>query len=230
MTLYRRSIYFDIHYNWNYHYPFLDYAPSYASRHGLDPASLIQWQVKSLQLFRAKSGCDYIFVKLAEIPFNELLMILQSMKSLDFCGSGMQLSLDLPLETTVSIADILPDNIFELSIQPPPGGFLDPSVVPACIRSLPNLEYLDVYLTASGSDLKPVNGCTAATCSFQSPQTGLERSSTDMKVSREGAPVWRISLLDRRTWRLTKTHDPGKQVSDFERDIIGWFGVSISLK
>ena len=230
MTLYHRSIYFDIHKGWDDHHPFLDYAPSYASRHGLDPAPLIQWQVKSLQLFTAKSGCGYIFVNLTEIPFNELSMILRSMKSVDFCGSGMQLSLDLPLETTASIADILPDNIFELTIKPPPGGFLDPSVIPACIRSLPNLEYLAIHLNASGPDLKPVNGCTAATYSFQSPPNGLERISTNMKVSRNGVPFWEISLFGPWTWRITETHDPGNQVSDFEREIIRWLGLNTSIK
>lgn len=230
MMLYQRSIYFDIYNSWNLDKPFLGYAPSYARAHGLNPVALVQWQIKSLELIYAKDGLAYFSVFIAKIPFDELSTILRSVKSMDIWRSGMQLSLDLPLETTASIADILPDNIFKLSIKPPPGGFLDPSVVPACIRSLPNLECLAVYLNASGSDLKILNGCTAATCSFQSLPIGLEIVSTIMKVSRKGAPVWEISLYDRRIGRGTDTHDPGNQVSDFEREITGWLGLSTSIK
>jgi hypothetical protein len=70
LTLQQRSIFFDIHY-FEPHSRFLDYAPSYAASHQLDPQPLIQWHVKSLMFFRAMEGCDYFFVNLNAPQFTD---------------------------------------------------------------------------------------------------------------------------------------------------------------
>jgi hypothetical protein len=221
LTLYRRSIFFDIFYHEDWS-PFLDYAPSYASAHQLDPVLLVQWLVKSLEFFRAKEGTDYVFVHVGDIPLSHLSTILRSMKSMNFrTRSKMQLSLNLPYGTTTSIADLLPDSIVELTIVPPFDGFLDPSVVPECIRSLPNLEYLDIWINASKPDFQPRNGCTAATCFFGS----LVRGRVYLKATRGSDPVWSHS------WHgpYIDKHDLG-DVVDLEMEVKEWFRLSASLK
>ena len=87
---------------------------------------------------------------------------------IDFHGFRIQLSLTLPHDTTPLIALLLPDNIFELSISPPSNGALDSAVIPACIHSLPNLEYLDVFINVSTHTFQPFNNCTTAKYSFRS--------------------------------------------------------------
>jgi len=224
LTLCRRSIFFDIFYP-DSSKPFLDHAPSYASAHQLDPVLLVQWLVKSLQFFRTKKGIDLVFVNLGDIPLSDLSTILRSMKSMDFRGSWMQLSLDLPFGTTSSIADLLPNNIVELTICPPFHGFLDPSVVPECIRSLPKLQDLAIYIHVSKPDFQPRNGCTAATCSFPRLVRGMSIIGVQLKADRGSDPVWRHGWHH----RDIDKRDLG-DVDGFEREVKDWFRLSTSLE
>jgi hypothetical protein len=141
---------------------------------------------------------------------------------MDFRGSWMQLYFELPFGTTSSIADLLPDNIVELTISPPFEGFLDPSVVPECIRSLPKLQYLDICIRVSELDFQPRNGCTAAKCSFCPLVRGM---GVRLKAACGSDPVWRHSWHD----RDIDKHDLG-DVDDFEREVKGWFRLGTSLK
>jgi len=222
LTLYRRSIFFEmilLQYSSN---PFLDPAPSYASAHQLDPVLLVQWLVKSSQFLRAKQGIDYFCVWFGDIPLSDLTTILRSIKSMDFRPSKMELGLHLPLDTTPSIADLLPDNIVELELTSPSDGFLDPSVVPECIRRLPNLERLLIWINAVAPRFRSLSRCTAAKCSFQS----LELEGRTLKAARGSDPFWSVS---RRPKRDIDKDDLG-DVDDLEMEIKEWFRLSTSLK
>ena len=166
MTLYQPSIFFDICYWYKPSNPFLDYAPSYASAHQLGPVLFVQWLANSLQFFCANDGIDYLCVTVGDIPLSNLLTILHSMKSMDF-QSKMNMTLHLPYNAPALIAGLLPDDIFSLLIGLPFDGFLDPSIVPECIRSLSNLEHLEVWINTSPFSWKVCNGCTTVTCSFR---------------------------------------------------------------
>jgi hypothetical protein len=220
LTLYRRSIFFDISY-YNPDSPFLDYAPSYASAHRLDPVPLVQWLVRSLQFFRAKKGIDYFFVGLGDISLSDLSIFLRSMKPMNFRGSKMQLALNLPYGTTTAIAALLPDNISQLSISLRFDGFLDPSVVPECIRSLPNLKHLQIWINVSKDDFQPRSGCTAATCFLG----GMSIMGVQFGVTRGSDPVWNHV----RHQRYIDKHDLG-DVVDFEMEVKEWFRLSASLE
>ena len=224
LTLYRRSLFFEIFYD-DSSSPFLDHAPSYASAHQLDPVLLVQWLVKSEQFFLTKLGVDDVFVNISEIPFSDLSTILRSIKSMDFRCSKMDLRLHLPVGTTSSIADLLPNNIVDLTISPPFVGFLDPSVVPECIRSLPKLQHLGIYIHVSKPDFQPRNGCTAATCSFPPLVRGMSIFGVQLKAARGSDPVWRHGWHQ----RDIDKHDLG-DVDDFEREVKEWFRLSRSLE
>jgi len=165
LTLYQRSIFFEISYPKHITNPFLNYAPSYASAHHLDPVPLIQWQVKCSQFFLAKDGRDDLYVHVG-VRLVDLSTILSAIKSMDFGVWRIHLELDLPEDTTPSITYLLHKNISNLTITPPYNRVLDPSVVPACIRSLPNLEYLSVHIDVT-HDFRPLRRCTTGTCSFR---------------------------------------------------------------
>src|SRR5277367_6733887 len=96
LILYRRSIFFEMIMYHDSSNPFLDHAPSYASVHQLDPVLHVQWLVKSIQFFAAKAGMVHFFVIVSSIPLSDLSTILRSIKSMDFRGSWMRLSLSLP--------------------------------------------------------------------------------------------------------------------------------------
>jgi hypothetical protein len=228
LTLYRRSIFFQMILYHDSSNLFLNHTPSYASPHQLDPVPLVQWLVKSEQFFPAKAGMDHFFLKVSEIPLSDLSTILRSTKLMDFRGSWMRLSLDLLFDTTNSIADLLPDNIVELMIRLPFDGFLDPSVVPECVRSLPKLEYLAIYTDVPGPDFQPRNGCTAATCSFSPLVRGVSVYGVHCKVSRGTDPAWSHGGWLPLEQDIDK-HDLG-DVDDFEMEIKEWFRLNTSLK
>lgn len=223
LTLYRRYIFFDIFYC-DPVCPFLDYAPSYASAHQLDPVPLVQWLIKSFQFFSGKDGGKYIHMKVGDVPLTDLSTILSSMKSMDFGRFEMIISLDLPHGTPTSIADLLPHNIYDLSIRPPFEGFLDPSVVPECIRSLPNLEHVNISLNVWWPDFELRNGCTAASCSFRTIPRHL---TAYLEVIRGSKTAWYENLCDRQ--HTIDKHDLG-DVADFEMEVKEWFQLSASLK
>ena len=229
LTLQRRYIFFDIHY-YESDSPFLDYAPSFAASHQMDPRPLIQWYVKSLMFFRAMEGCDYLFVNTKPPHFTDLKTILEAIVCIDFLGFKMQLSLKLPHGTTPLIAQLLPTNVFELSISPPSKGVLDSAVIPACIRSLPILEYLDVYINMSRHTFQPFNSCTTAKYSFRSPPANREIARAQFKISRSRDPIWDIQFWNIPRRSINIEHNCGTNMVEFEKEVEEWFQLSSSMK
>jgi hypothetical protein len=229
LTLQQRSIFFDIHY-YDPGSPFLDYAPSYASSNQLDPVPLIQWHVKSLQFFHAAAGLDSFFVSIGVVSLTDLRTILLAIKPIAFNGFEMQLSLRFPKDAPPSIAYLLPENITELSISPPSYSILDPSVIPGCIHSLPNLEYLNIYLNMSGDEFQPCNKCTTARYSFRSLTAGNRITNVHLMISRSSGPVWCVHIWDRPRRRYIDESDPGCEIVDFEIEVKEWLRLSTSLQ
>ena len=227
LTLYQRSIFFEISYRKCDLNPLLNYAPFYASAHQLDPVPLIQWQVKCSQFFLAKDGRDDLYLHVG-VRLVDLSTILSAIKSMDFGVWTIHLALDLPEDTTPSIAHLLHKNVFQLSITPPWMCVLDPSVVPACIRSLPNLEYLDVHIEVTNK-FQPLRRCTTATCSFRAVPGGQKISGVQLHFSRGKDLEWDIVIFDEPCGWYVDKHDPG-DVVDFEMETREWFQLSTSMK
>jgi hypothetical protein len=226
LTLYQRSIFFEISYPKYISNPFLNHAPSYASAHQLDPVPLIQWQVKCSQFFLAKDGTDDLYVHVG-VRLVDLSTILSAIKSMDFGVRTIHLALDLPEDTTPSIAHLLHKSVRRLSITPP-YGLLDPSVVPACIHSLPNLEYLSVHIDVT-NEFQPLRRCTTATCSFRAVPGGQKISGLQLHFSRGMDSEWDIGVFDQPCGWYVDKYDPG-DVVDFEMETREWFQLSTSMK
>jgi len=236
--------------------PFLNYAPSFAAKHRVDPVALIQHHVVSRLSLSHVNDDDNFDINVGIIPLADLRTILQAMKPTENFGKPMDLSLQLPYDTTLSIAQFLPHNIVELSITVPgpndgsvlattPASelILDPTVIPACIAALPNLTALNVYLKSFGADFQPMNSCTMTRCSLPSLPLVGAIDDVVLKISRSDDPVWEIhfsgegeTLSDNRGNKYYIHHpniqpyDPGDEVVQFEREIRIWFRLSTSLE
>jgi hypothetical protein len=240
VTMYRRSIFL-----WNDHYtvedptdPFLELAPYQARIHGLDPILFVQWRVKSIRMFRGLQ-----FISLGPVPMDDLTIIFRAMKSIDFRQSYQTLGVVFPPGTTPSIAHLLPNaiSINELRITIPSDCHLDPSVVPACIRSLPELCCLRISLSLSENKFQPSNKCTIATCSFPSLPDVRDLERVELNIaSRSSDPRWEVVIriherrfIDGRQYDYTRSEskqlDRADEIVDFEREVANWFHLSESL-
>jgi hypothetical protein len=238
--------------------PFLNYAPSFAAKNRLDLATvgIIHHHVVSRLYVSHINDSDNFDINVGIIPLADLTTILQAMKLTEILLKPMDLSLQLPYDTTLSIAQFLPHNIVELSITVPgpnegsvlattPASelILDPTVIPACIVALPNLTALNVYLKLFGADFQPMNSCTVTRCSLPSLPLVGAIDDVVLKISRSDDPVWEIHfrgegevLVDHRGNRYyihqpnIQPYDPGDEVIHFEREIRNWFQLSTSLE
>ena len=150
------------------------------------------------------------------------------MKSID-CREPLGirfLDLVFPVDTTPSVARLLPDSVENLTITLPSVCVLDPSVIPACIRSLPKLASLEISLNLSRDNFQPSNRCTAATCSFRS-SSGYDLQSASCSFTPRSNPRWQLRFRSER--RSIESH-PGDGVVDFEREVRQWFELSPVLK
>jgi hypothetical protein len=223
LALHQRSIFFNMDF-YDFDRPFLNDAPSYASAHLRDPVPLIQWLVESLRFFAAADGFAYFAVDLYHLSLTDLTTILKAINLIDLSGARMQLSVMFPSDATPLISHLLPHNTFKLSVLPPFECFLDPLLIPACIRSLPNLTHLDINL-----DIFGVDRCTAATYSFQSTAEE-EIIEAHLEISHSGEPLWNIIIFNSVTRTDIETNDPGDKLVDFEMEVGEWFQLSTSLK
>lgn len=235
MTMYRKSILF-----WNDHFAgddicndmFLELAPSRARMCGLDPVAFTQWRVKSRKMFLPPQ-----LIFLSPIPVGDLTIILQAMKSVDFDVEHIEFF--LPTGTTSSIAQHLP-NVTSLSVGAQ--SVLDSSVIPACIRSLPKLEALEIaHLQIWRNNWQLSRKCTAATCSFPAFPDAMNVNVVNLEISRSTDcrstdAVWEVQhrLLDEtgNAWDLSqfKKFDGGEQVREIEVEVGDWFQLNRSLE
>lgn len=186
LTFYQHSTFVDISYDDDAK-PFLNYAPSYADSHHLDPVPLIQWLVKSIQFVYEIQDSDSLFMTLGPVPrVTDLTKILQAIQPLDL-GSVFPffLHLELPHVITPSIANLLHHNIDTLNIVPASHATMDPFIVTAWIRLLPKLTNLNFDLKMSKDFSTPYNRCTAATYSLS---TFGEATAIFLNVSRSDGP------------------------------------------
>jgi len=234
LTWYRRSIFLWIEYNDDEIFdPFLENAPQQARRCHLDPIPLIQWYLKSKKMF----GRIH-FILLNAVSVDDLSTILRAMKLID-CREPLgirYLNLIFPVDTTASVAHLLPDSVEELSIKLPSLCVLDPSVIPACIRSLPKLLSLSLSLNLSGDTFQPSNQCTSATCSFRSFPGYDLRSVRYSFTPPSNDSQWELELFLAQGlsihWAQGRRieNDPGDGVVDFEREVRQWFELSPALE
>ena len=234
LTFYQQSVFFHIEYPDEAHgsSAFLDYAPAYASTHQLDPVPLIQWHVKSKQFFRTMEDFDVVFIPVGPVSSTDLTTILRGIQSTELrAGFQMELSLNLPPGTTPSIATLLHHAVSNLYLYPEFDSVIDPSFIPACIRSLPNFNHLDVDLRLSDDFSLPFNECFAATYSFSSLiATYGNELHFNLDVSRSGDPVW----TRMRRWGESRNTPcdihPGGGVAEIETEVQEWFHLSTSLQ
>jgi hypothetical protein len=195
------------------------------------------------------------------------MTILHAMTPTESFQLNMHLSLNLPCGTTSSIAQLLPHkkNIVELSVAvnvpdvilvTPTSSdlllvldpsvtlvFLDPSVIPACISALPNLDTLTVSLKTSANEFQPINTGTVSTCTFPSFPEGRFVEKILLQIG-QSEPIWEVyfssgegeTLSDKRGNRYYEArptieqYDLGEGVRDFEMEVRDWFGLSSSLR
>jgi hypothetical protein len=225
MALHRRSIYFNITYNCSTQLDdgdaFTVNAPYYASLQKLNPVPLIRWLFESKKYFATLRNRTFFALIGGCIPTLDRITILNVLKSLDFneAGRDVGLHLILPSNTLPSIANCLPSAITSLYINP---NNLNPSVVPECIRSLPNLSSVWLYTlirTGEGEgDLQCSSGCTAA--KYVLPSTFVARNlspSIFVTFLRDDCPDWDIDVDNEATGENSLYKDPGGGVGDFKK-------------
>ena len=229
-TLHQQSILFD---DW-YNSPFLDLAPSYAASHQLDPVPLIHWHVMSREYSEYAKGNHAFPITVGVIPLKDLTIILRAISSVGVDLSRMQLSLHLPLDTTPSISNLFPSELTDLSIHLPSFGNLDPSVVPACLRSLPRLKSLHVFLRISRYGYTPLGACTYATHSFRSLRNDRSAGVADavkLTIARSSDPVWETVDFYGKPERLdTEGLKLDIENADFTMEAMKWFDLGRRLE
>ena len=225
LTWYRHSFFFWMEYMCDeLSKLFLETAPQQARRCRLDPIQLIQWYLKSKKVF---GRADIIYLK--SILADDIMTILHVMKSIDLWEPlGVEsLYVVLPPDTAPSVAHLLSDSIEDLNIDLPADCILDPSVIPECIRLLPKLVFLEIFLKMSIQTFQPSNRCTAATCSFRSFQDCDSLKSVSCSfTSQSKDPQWKFELLAAGSIES----DPGNEVLDFEREVRQWFELNPVLE
>jgi hypothetical protein len=234
--------------------PLLDRLPSLAASHGLSPIPLIMCHAAGRRNFSTAKGLDSFDINVGVVPLPDLMTILSAMTPTEIFESDMHLSINLPCDTTSSIAQLFPQNIVELSIAvtvpdvmstaPPSERVgLDPSVIPACISAQPDLDTLRISLKTSANDFQPINTGTVATCTFPSFPEGRFVEKILLQIG-QSEPIWEVyfssgegeTLSDRRGNKYyvarptIEQYDLGEGVRDFEMEVRDWFGLSSSLR
>jgi hypothetical protein len=231
-TLHQQSIHFEIN-GWD-NSPFLDLAPSYAASHQSDPVQLIHWHVISREYREYTKGNHVFPITVGVIPLKDLTIILRAINSVGFNLSGMQLSLHFPLDTTPSISNLFPLELTDLTIHLPSVGNLDPSVLPACLRSLPRLKSLHVFLRIMRYGYTPLCACTHATYSFRSLRNSRPvRLATGVKftIDRFNDPVWDTVDFTGKPERLdAEGLELDTENADFKMEVMKWFDLGTSLE
>jgi hypothetical protein len=178
---------------------------------------------------------DYVFIRVGPVASTDLTTILRGIQSTELrAGFPMYLSFDLPTGTTPSIAHLLHHAVSDLSLYYREfDAAVDPSFIPACIRSLPNLKHLEVAIRLSADFSVPFNRCTAATYSFASliaTYGNLLVREIYLNVSRSGDPVWTRMLSFFEPRDTPRDIYPGDGVAEMEIEVQEWFHLSTSLQ
>src|ERR1700733_14080372 len=102
----------------------------------------------------------------------------------------------LTMLTPLPFTRLLPKSLYHLTITP---HWLDPSVIPDCIRSLPHLRILGICFNSTdpAAGCSPKNGCTNAKFFFP-PAITAKRGSYNMHITirRSGEPAWHTYVRD----------------------------------
>lgn len=228
LTLRKHCIFLDLTYYDETKMSFLSKAPSYASRQQLDPVPLIQWLVRSEQSFRRNND---IGIFLDPLPFVDLSTILAAVKPMDFDKpDDICLSISLPIDTSPALAFLLHESITYLLLKLDSN--MDPTIIPKCIQSLRNLRHLKLYPSFSNNDpLQTFFSCTAAKCLFPTILAAKliaakRQLYMDIRFSRLDSAMWAVHL-NNDIFIVPATDHKGY---DFEREVEGWFDLSISLQ
>lgn len=224
---YRRSILFSIRFeNDDSTDLFMDFAPQYARIHGLDPIPFIHWRLKSVEMF---GRVDIVINTVRMIE--DLITIFRALNSTALREPLRYLSVALSTGIGSAIAPLIPRSIRDLKFILRDNGILEPSTIPACIRSLPKLHYLDVDVTLSEHDYQPCSRFTVAECYFPSlPIVGILEEMR-FQLIRNRDPFWDVygRYTEGTSDRNIETLDRMDGVLDFEREVRDWFQLSTPL-
>jgi len=196
------------------------------------------WLFRSLHYFHLNSdpGPTAFSLSSGLASHETFTTIFEAFSNVDFSPSPVHISFSLPNGVNPhDHAVIFPKGTVELSLRLHGGNWLDPSSLPRCIESLPNLKRLEICIHSTwkhcaerdAGPLDPDSGCTHALIKESACIQFIEDRDVKeltLEVLRSCQPCWSFLLGP---YYIDIQIFPG--FDRFEREVLGWFERSTSL-